>query len=95
MSRQLLSLFLPVKQGKHIGKSRSDISLLTWNESIVSKRPFTRRTNVDSTLDSICMTCFLLVASGSESKLREAERNHDCELAIQMECHREQLQQVG
>jgi len=95
MSNQLLSFSFPLKPTEQIGKSKSDLTLLTWNESIISKRPFTRRTNFDSTQDSICMTCFLLVASGSELELRESELNHDCELAIQLECHREQLQPVG
>jgi hypothetical protein len=40
------------------------------------------------------MTCFLTVATGSESDLREIEEIHDCELAIQLECNREPILQA-
>jgi hypothetical protein len=54
--------------------------------SLITQIPFTHRTNPDSTQDSICMSCFLTVGSGSEKDLIEAERNHNCERCIQEEC---------
>jgi hypothetical protein len=57
--------------------------------------PFIHRSNPDSTQDSICMSCFLTVAHGTEKELIEAERNHDCERSIQEECARSEQFQFG
>jgi hypothetical protein len=56
---------------------------------------FIRRTISDSTQDSICMICFLTVGRGSETDLIEAERNHECERSIQMECALSEQFQYG
>ena len=55
---------------------------------MISLAPFVRRTNPDSTQDSICTTCFLTVCleSVSESELLAAEQRHNCNRAIQAEC---------
>jgi hypothetical protein len=54
---------------------------------MISDVPFMRRKNPDSTHDSICMTCFLTVAHGTnETDLFDGEQNHNCERAIQEEC---------
>jgi hypothetical protein len=52
------------------------------------QEPFSRRENADLTQDSICMKCFLTVATGSELELIEAEPDHDCERSIQTACAR-------
>lgn len=60
---------------------------------MISQVQFTRRKNYDSTEDSICMNCFLIVARGKEGTLEEAERKHNCEQAIRDECRRHEGQQ--
>jgi hypothetical protein len=62
---------------------------------MISEAPFIHRKNLDSTHESICMTCFLTVARGREAELRDAEENHDCERAILRECTRELVQQAS
>jgi hypothetical protein len=62
---------------------------------MISQLQFTRRKNYDSTEDSICMGCFLVVARGNEASLEEAERSHDCEQAIRDECRRYEDSQRG
>jgi NMD protein affecting ribosome stability and mRNA decay len=53
---------------------------------MVSNAPFIHRHNPDNTIDSICMTCFLTVASvSSETELLQREQTHNCERAIQAE----------
>ena len=58
---------------------------------MISQVQFARRRNYDSTEDSICMNCFLIVARGNEATLEEAERRRDCEQAIRDECRRNEL----
>ena len=42
--------------------------------------PFARRRNIDSSIDSICTTCFLTIASvGSEEELVAHEEKHVCD----------------
>jgi hypothetical protein len=55
---------------------------------MISDLAFTHRQNYDSTEVSICMSCFLTVARGTESTLEQAEQKHDCERAILDECTR-------
>jgi hypothetical protein len=59
---------------------------------MISDVPFIHRKNPDSSHDSICMTCFLTIATVSdEADLTKREIAHNCERAIQEECTREQL----
>jgi hypothetical protein len=60
---------------------------------MISQLQFTRRKNYDSTEDSICMSCFLTVARGSEATLEEAERNHDCQRSIRERCQQPSTKQ--
>ena len=62
---------------------------------MISDVAFTRRQNYDSTVDSICMNCFLTVARGSEATLEDAEQKHDCDQAIMDECTRYENSQRG
>ena len=62
---------------------------------MISDVAFTRRQNYDSTVDSICMSCFLTVARGKEATLGQAEQEHDCERAIMDECTRYENSQRG
>jgi hypothetical protein len=44
------------------------------------KRDFTRRPNADGTFDSICMRCYLTVASGTATdQLLDTEQWHECD----------------
>jgi hypothetical protein len=70
-------------------------SFIVWSGEMISDRRFMRRINPDSTQDSICMTCFLAVATGGEAELLEEEKKHDCDKAIQLECSRELMLQAS
>jgi hypothetical protein len=56
---------------------------------------FLRRKNTDSTLESICMTCFLIAGEGSEADVANSEANHSCEQAIRADCLRPLMQNAG
>jgi hypothetical protein len=62
---------------------------------MISDVPFIHRKNPNSTHDSICMTCFLTVATAdNEADLKNEERAHNCERAIETEC-RQQLKRAS
>jgi hypothetical protein len=48
---------------------------------------FFHRHNPDNSIDSLCLTCFLLVGHATdEGELIVEELSHNCEQAIAMEC---------
>jgi hypothetical protein len=69
--------------------------ILIWSKAVISQVLFSRRKNYDSTEESICMHCLLTVARSHAETLEEAERNHDCEEAIIVECRRWENTQRG
>jgi len=51
-----------------------------WETTMRGKRDFTRRPNADGTFDSICMRCYLTVASGTATdQLLDTEQRHECD----------------
>ena len=76
-------------------RTYSLVVLHSWSSTVISQVLFSRRTNYDSTEESICMHCLLTVARGYGETLDEAERNHDCEQAIIDECRRFEASQRG
>jgi len=53
---------------------------------MISDVPFIHRNNPDSTIDSICLNCFMTVGTAkSESELHWRELNHNCERAVELE----------
>jgi hypothetical protein len=62
---------------------------------MISDVVFTRRVNYDSTVDSICLTCYLTVARGTEATVGQAEQEHDCERSIKAECDRARRYEIS
>ena len=49
----------------------------------VSTLQFAHRTNEDGSIDSICLKCFITVATeSSESDLERAEHDHTCDPSV-------------
>jgi hypothetical protein len=56
---------------------------------------FLRRNYSDGRQHSICLTCFLIAAMGTEGEVTRGETQNDCEKAIQLDCLRPLLQHAG